>query len=79
MNQLFNGMGGAEYTRIGARRDYTGEEKEEAGAVLYENTRLSRAAGSPCRRPSTADDVVFYEDGSDTSTRGGGARTSRPS
>ena len=37
INQLVHGMGGAEYI-ASILTGYTGEEKEEAGAVFYENT-----------------------------------------
>lgn len=37
MNQLFKGMGGPEYI-ASLLTGYTGEEKEEAGITLYENT-----------------------------------------
>ncbi|WP_299727896.1 cytochrome c1 [uncultured Tateyamaria sp.] len=37
INQLMNGIGGPEYITA-LLTGYTGEEKEEAGAVLYENT-----------------------------------------
>jgi len=37
MNQLFKGMGGPEYI-ASLLTGYTGEEKEEAGQTLYENT-----------------------------------------
>lgn len=37
INQLFKGTGGPEYI-VALLRGYTGKEKEEAGAVLYENT-----------------------------------------
>ena len=37
INQFFKGMGGAEYI-ASLLTGYTGEEKEEAGVVLYENT-----------------------------------------
>ncbi len=36
LNQLFKGMGGAEYI-YSLLTSYTGEEKEEAGVILYEN------------------------------------------
>ena len=36
LNQLFRGMGGAEYI-ASILTGYTGEEKEEAGTVFYEN------------------------------------------
>ncbi|WP_431309902.1 cytochrome c1 [Algicella marina] len=37
LSQLFNGMGGAEYI-ASLNTGFTGEEKEEAGTLLYENT-----------------------------------------
>ncbi|MEL6617328.1 MAG: cytochrome c1 [Pseudomonadota bacterium] len=37
INQLLKGMGGPEYI-VALLNGYTGEEKEEAGAILYENT-----------------------------------------
>jgi ubiquinol-cytochrome c reductase cytochrome c1 subunit len=37
LNQLFKGMGGSEYI-ASLLTGYTGEEKEEAGTILYENT-----------------------------------------
>ena len=37
INQVLFGMGGAEYI-ASLMAGYTGEEKEEAGAILYENT-----------------------------------------
>lgn len=37
INQLFKGIGGAEYI-ASLLTGYTGEEKEEAGTTLYENT-----------------------------------------
>ncbi|MEL7011872.1 MAG: cytochrome c1 [Pseudomonadota bacterium] len=37
INQLFKGMGGPEYI-YSLLTGYTGEEKEEAGTILYENT-----------------------------------------
>lgn len=37
INQLFQGIGGAEYI-VAILTSYTGEEKEEAGTTLYENT-----------------------------------------
>lgn len=37
LNQLFRGMGGAEYI-ASLLTGYTGVEKEEAGTILYENT-----------------------------------------
>ncbi|MEM8730067.1 MAG: cytochrome c1 [Pseudomonadota bacterium] len=37
INQLFKGIGGPEYI-VSLLVGYTGEEKEEAGTILYENT-----------------------------------------
>jgi ubiquinol-cytochrome c reductase cytochrome c1 subunit len=37
INQLLNGIGGPEYIAA-LLQGYTGEEKEEAGTILYENT-----------------------------------------
>ena len=64
LNQLFRGMGGAEYT-ASILTHYTGEEKEEAGAVLYENTAYP--GGWIAMPPPLYGDDVVYEDGSDTS------------
>ena len=60
LNQLFNGMGGAEYI-ASVLMGYTGEEKEEAGAVLYENTAYP--GGWIAMPPQVYDDLVVYEDG----------------
>ncbi len=60
INQLVKGMGGAEY--IASLLDgYTGEEKEEAGAVLYENTAFP--GGWISMAPPLSDDQVEYADG----------------
>ena len=64
INQLFRGMGGAEYLAA-VLVDYTGEIKEEAGAVLYENTAFP--GGWIAMPPPLVDDLVVYEDGSDAS------------
>ncbi len=64
LNQLFFGMGGAEYT-ASVLTGYTGEEKEEAGLVLYEN--LAFPGGWIAMPPPLLGDDVVYEDGSDTS------------
>ena len=37
LSQLFNGIGGPEYI-VSVLAGYTGEEKEEAGTIYYENT-----------------------------------------
>jgi ubiquinol-cytochrome c reductase cytochrome c1 subunit len=63
INQFFRGMGGAEYI-VSLLNGYTGEDREEAGAILYENTAFPGGwiAMAP---PLYGDDVVF-EDGSPT-------------
>lgn len=61
LSQLINGMGGPEYI-ASLLTGYTGEEKEEAGVVLYENETFGGyLAMSP---PLYGDDVV-YEDGTE--------------
>ncbi len=60
INQLFKGMGGAEY--IASLLDgYTGEEKEEAGTVLYENKAFP--GGWISMAPPLAEDQVEFADG----------------
>lgn len=60
LNQLFKGIGGPEYIHA-LMVDYTGEEIEQAGTVLYENTAFSSGyIGMP--KP-LSDDLVTYEDG----------------
>ena len=60
INQLFNGMGGAEY--IASLLDgYTGEEKEEAGVFLYENTAFP--GGWISMAPPLGDEQVEFADG----------------
>jgi len=63
LNQFFKGMGGAEYI-ASILTGYTGEEKEEAGSVLYENTAF--AGGWISMPPPLYGDDVEYEDGSST-------------
>lgn len=63
LNQLFKGMGGAEYI-TSLLAGYTGEEKEEAGTILYENTAFP--GGWISMAPPLWGDDVFYEDGSPT-------------
>ncbi|MEM8980267.1 MAG: cytochrome c1 [Pseudomonadota bacterium] len=61
--QLFKGMGGAEYI-ASLLNGYTGEEKEEAGVILYENTAYPGqwiAMGPPLYG-----DDVEYADGAPT-------------
>ncbi|NOC84556.1 MULTISPECIES: cytochrome c1 [Ruegeria] len=60
INQLVKGMGGAEY--IASLLDgYTGEEKEEAGTVLYENKAFP--GGWISMAPPLADEQVEFADG----------------
>ena len=58
--QLFKGMGGAEYITA-LLTGYTGNTKEEAGAVLYENTAFP--GGWISMAPPIADGQVEYADG----------------
>lgn len=57
--QLFNGMGGAEYI-ASLLAGYTGEEKVEAGATLYENTAFPGGWISMAP-PLYGDDVEFID------------------
>ncbi len=60
INQLVKGMGGAEY--IASLLDgYTGEEKEEAGTILYENTAFP--GGWISMAPPLSDEQVEFADG----------------
>ena len=61
INQFVKGMGGPEYI-VSLLAGYTGEEKEEAGAVLYENTAFP--SGWIAMAPPLYGDDVTYEDGS---------------
>jgi ubiquinol-cytochrome c reductase cytochrome c1 subunit len=61
LNQLFRGMGGPEYI-VNLLDGYTGEDKEEAGAILYENTAFP--GGWIAMAPPLYGDDVLYEDGS---------------
>ncbi|MEM8698200.1 MAG: cytochrome c1, partial [Pseudomonadota bacterium] len=56
-NQLFKGMGGAEYIRA-LLLGYTGEEEEIAGNILYENTVM--AGGKISMAPPLWGDDVEY-------------------
>lgn len=59
LNQFFKGMGGAEYI-ASILTGYTGEEKEEAGTILYENKAFpgNWIAMAP---PLYGDDVEFID------------------
>ncbi|WP_104491671.1 cytochrome c1 [Paracoccus denitrificans] len=60
LSQLFNGIGGPEYIHA-VLTGYDGEEKEEAGAVLYHNAAF---AGNWIQMAAPlSDDQVTYEDG----------------
>lgn len=64
MNQLFKGIGGAEY--IASLLDgYTGEEKEEAGSIFYENTAFP--GGWISMAPPLSDEQVEFADGHENS------------
>ena len=60
INQLVKGMGGAEYI-ASLLHGYTGHEKEEAGAVLYENTAFP--GGWISMAPPLFDEQVEFADG----------------
>ncbi|MFV0408162.1 MAG: cytochrome c1 [Paracoccus sp. (in: a-proteobacteria)] len=60
INQLFRGIGGPEYIHA-VLTGYDGEEKEQAGSVLYHNAAF---AGNWISMPAPlSDDLVTYEDG----------------
>ncbi len=63
INQLFKGIGGAEYIAA-FLTGYTGEEKEEAGSLFYRNTAFS--GGWTSMAPALFDEGVD-EDGFDNS------------
>ncbi|MDJ0630700.1 MAG: cytochrome c1 [Rhodobacter sp.] len=63
INQFFQGMGGAEYI-ASLLTGYTGEEKEEAGTILYENKAFP--GGWISMAPPLYGDDVEYEDGAST-------------
>jgi len=65
LNQLFKGMGGPEYI-VSLLTGYTGEDKEEAGTILYENTAFSGGYISMAQ-PLWGDDVE-YADGTEATT-----------
>lgn len=64
LNQLFKGMGGAEYI-ASLMTGYTGETKEEAGVTLYEN--VSFPGGWISMAPPLYGEDVDYDDGHDNS------------
>lgn len=60
LNQMFRGMGGAEYI-TSLLAGYTGEEKEEAGTVLYANTAFP--GGWISMAPPLYGEDVDFDDG----------------
>ena len=62
INQLIKGMGGAEYI-ASLLNGYTGEEKEEAGTILYENKAFE--SGYIAMAPPLYGDDVEYADGTE--------------
>lgn len=64
LNQFFRGMGGAEYIAAFVN-GFNGEEKEEAGTLLYYNTAK---AAWVAMNPVLSDDLVTYEDGTPATT-----------
>lgn len=62
INPLIKGQGGAEYV-ASILTGYTGKEKEEAGATLYENTAFP--GGWISMAPPLSDDQVEFADGHD--------------
>ncbi|MEM1075389.1 MAG: cytochrome c1 [Pseudomonadota bacterium] len=60
INQFFKGMGGPEYI-ASLLTGYTGEEKEEAGTILYENKAFP--GGWISMGPPLEDGYVEYMDG----------------
>ena len=60
INQIINGMGGPEYI-ASLLNGYTGEEREEAGTILYGNDVF--ASGFIAMTPPLVADQVAYGDG----------------
>ncbi|MEM7544779.1 MAG: cytochrome c1 [Pseudomonadota bacterium] len=60
INQLMKGIGGPEYI-YSLLIGYTGEEKEEAGTILYENKAFP--GGYISMGPPLEDDLLEYQDG----------------
>ena len=65
ISQLLNGIGGPEHI-YSILTGYTGEEKEEAGNVFYENTAFS--TGWIAMPPPLSDGLVEFADGHDNSS-----------
>ncbi|MFN3261409.1 MAG: cytochrome c1 [Pikeienuella sp.] len=62
INQLTKGIGGPEYI-YSLLTGYTGEEKEEAGTILYENTAFS--GGYISMGPPFFEGIIEYQDGTE--------------
>lgn len=60
INQFFRGTGGPEYI-VSLLTGFTGEEKEQAGSILYENEVFS--TGWIAMNPPLQDGIVEYADG----------------
>ncbi|MBC7137156.1 MAG: cytochrome c1 [Defluviimonas sp.] len=60
ISQLLNGIGGPEYI-VSILTGYTGEEKEEAGSIFYENVAFP--GGWIAMPPPLSDDLVTFADG----------------
>jgi ubiquinol-cytochrome c reductase cytochrome c1 subunit len=60
LNQLFKGIGGPEYI-ASLLTGYTGEEKEQAGVLFYENTAFP--GGWIAMAPPLSDELVEFADG----------------
>ena len=59
LNQIIHGMGGAEYI-ASLLLGFTGEEREEAGVTLYENTAFG---GYMAMNPVLSEGLVTFADG----------------
>ena len=64
ISQLFRGIGGPEYI-MALLTGYTGEEREQAGTIFYENTAFP--GGWIAMPPPLVEDGVTYEDGTTAS------------
>lgn len=65
VNQMMKGTGGPEYI-FSLLTGYTGEQKEEAGSILYEN--LAFPGGYLAMVPPLEDDLIEYQDGTAATT-----------
>ncbi|KEP70688.1 cytochrome C [Thioclava dalianensis] len=64
INQLIHGIGGPEYI-YSVLTGYTGEDKEEAGSIFYENHTFP--GGWIAMPPPLSEDLIEYEDGTPAS------------